>query len=436
MTYYDQAMPVSVFVNETLPAYAIVRLSLLPDYDRLAELQIQTTLESGLSVATFNTPVSLAFLPPDTRIAAIRGAKVTALVDMHQRRVAAESVSSEPVKHHGLEYLKGELLTTLQKLRAQLRERGWLVPTADPSLDRYSLRGAFALTHYSTRAIGARTGNPKVVAQPANATDRQLRIDADMVSIQMLVENPQVAPGRPWPLITVVIATALLSFVAMSTLWNSYGPATLVLAAVAFHEGGHAIAMRSFGYRDVHVFFVPLLGAMRHDGRTSDGRQRPGSDRHAPRRPDSRIMVRPGVVHTRAALVSQHTVAESSARILLARAVLNGLNLLPFTPLDGGRALEVLTRPEECLAAHRTHRERAGGLRLTLALFLRDPFITALGAFWLAMAPRQWQAWQLRRQVAAAAHNAARDFRDIARITLEVMAARSSYASRDPGRGK
>ena len=419
LTYYDKTMSLSVFVNQTLPAYAVVRPCFLPEYATLAELHIQTTLESGLCVATVNTPVSLAFLPPDMKVAAVRGAKVAALVEMHQRRVAAESVRSEPVKHPGLEHLKDEFLATLRKLRAQLRERGWIVPTVDPSLDRYTLRGAFALTHYSRRAIGARTGNAQAVSQPGSPSDRQLRIDADMLPILMFAENPEVAPGRPWPLITMVIATALLSFVAMATLWNAY-VATLVLAAVAFHEGGHAIAMRSFGYRDVHIFFVPLLGAM------TVGRATIATVR------DRIAMLLAGplpglwlglVLFTVDRIWYPSPLLRMSARILL---ILNGLNLLPFTPLDGGRALEVLTRPESVWRLI-VHIASAIGL-VTIAILTRDPLMSAFGAFWLAMVPRQWQAWQLRRQVAAAAHNS-RDFLNIVRITLEVIAVHPRYAS-------
>ena len=36
----------------------------------------------------------------------------------------------------------------------------------------------------------------------------------------------------------------------------------LVLVGVlVIHEMGHFIAMRHFGYKDVHMFFIPLIGA-------------------------------------------------------------------------------------------------------------------------------------------------------------------------------
>jgi hypothetical protein len=86
----------------------------------------------------------------------------------------------------------------------------------------------------------------------------------------------------------------------------------------------------------------------------------------------------------------------------------------------------VLTRPESVWRLI-VHIASAIGL-VTLAILARDPLMSAFGAFWLAMVPRQWQSWQLRRQVAAAAHNS-RDFLNIVRITLEVIAVHPRYAS-------
>lgn len=419
LTSYDKAMPCSVFLNETVPAYAIVRPRMFPEYSGIAELQIQTTLQSGITVATLNTPVAASFLPPDLRVGAVRNAKVADLVEIHQHRVAAESRDSEPSAPAGLDDLRTTLLGSLLKLRVQLRTSGWTTPSADVSLDRYTLRGAFALTHFSRRLIGGRTGNLHVPTVPSSDAERQLRIEADMAAILAVAEHPVTAPGTAWPLITVVIATALLSFVAMSALWNPY-IATVVLAAVAFHEGGHALAMRRFGYRDVQVFFVPLLGAM------TVGRPAVSSVR-------DRIAVllagpTPGLWLGLVLFVVERTVypsqlLEVSSRVLL---VLNGLNLLPFTPLDGGRALEALTRPES-LWRPVVHAVSALCL-VAIGIRLQDSITLAFGAFWLVMLANQWKSWRLRREVAAVAHGRA-DFAAMARVTLEVVATHPRYAS-------
>ena len=43
LTYYAEALSVSVFVNEQLPAYALVRQHAAPEYGSLVELEVGTT---------------------------------------------------------------------------------------------------------------------------------------------------------------------------------------------------------------------------------------------------------------------------------------------------------------------------------------------------------------------------------------------------------
>lgn len=417
LTHYDKALPCSVFVNDVVPAYAFVRPRLLPAYEALVELQIQTTLKSGITVATFNTPVSVAYIPPDMRVGVVQGGTIPALVEMHQYRLASGGAGSEPIRHTGLEDAIDRLLASLESLRAVFRERGWTAPTSDSSLDRYTLRGAIALTHNSWRAIGARRKGANSTRQATTEKDRRLLIEADMLSLLAVAEHPERAPGTPWPLIAVVGATALLSWVALGWLWNFY-LATLVLAVVAFHEGGHALAMRLFGYRDVHVFFVPLLGAM------TVGRSVTASVR-------DRLAVLlagpiPGLwLGLLLAVIDQAWYPShglrTAARVLL---FLNGLNLLPFTPLDGGRALEQLTRPDSVWRLL-VHVASALGL-LTLAAVTHDMLFTALGVLWLGLSYPQWHAWRLRRVIAARAQGQT-DFRTVARITLEAITTTPYY---------
>jgi hypothetical protein len=95
------------------------------------------------------------------------------------------------------------------------------------------------------------------------------------------------------------------------------------------------------------------------------------------------------------------------------------LNLLPFTPLDGGRALEALTSPES-LWRLLVHGASAAGL-LALAAVLKDPLVAVLGLAWAAMLPRQVSGYRLRREIAAVVEDRD-DFRGVVRAALEVMA--------------
>jgi Zn-dependent protease len=226
-----------------------------------------------------------------------------------------------------------------------------------------------------------------------------------------VAEHPQAPPGTPRALLAVIAVTALVSFGAMAWLWNTY-VAALLLGAIAFHEAGHALAMRGLGYRDVHVFFIPLLGAL------TVGRPVAVSVRN-------RIAVLlagplPGLWLAVVVLVLDEVYGPIRQLRLsgLTLLLLNGLNLLPFTPLDGGRALEALGRPESAWRLV-VHGMSAAGL-LGLAAYTSDPVIAALGLFWIALLPRQLQSYRLRRAVAAAVTNRG-DFREVVRTALEVM---------------
>ena len=232
-----------------------------------------------------------------------------------------------------------------------------------------------------------------------------------MRAISRVADNPEPAPGTPWPLLTVIGVSGLLSFVAMAWLWNAY-VAALILAAITLHEAGHAVAMRMLGYRDVHVFFVPLLGAM------TVGRSVTATVR------DRLAVLLAGPVPGLWLAVVLLLIDQAYAPVTLLRMsalallILNGLNLLPFTPLDGGRALESLTRPESVWRLV-VHAASAAGL-LAVAAYLRDPVIATIGLFWAVLFPRQLLGYRLRRSVAAAVHDRA-DFPGVVRVALETM---------------
>jgi Zn-dependent protease len=429
LTYYAQGLPVSVFVNERLPAYALVRQHAAPEYGNLVEAEVWTTFgPSGYRLVTVNTLFSRHFTPRSLRVEGYQGMSVAALVERHAARVAADCVkrvglgqtlleqaplAHAPIQHSTLESAIALVATTIAELRSEFREHGWVVPTTDHALDRFTLRGAFALTHYRRRVFGARKKDSQKPQPIPSDDERLLRIEADLRAISRVADNPESAPGTPWPLLTVIGMSGLLSFVAMAWLWNP-PVAALILAAITLHEAGHAVAMRMLGYRDVHVFFVPLLGAMTV-GRsvTTTVRDRLAVLLAGPV-PGLWLAV---VLLAIDAVYMPVTLLRMSALALL---ILNGLNLLPLTPLDGGRALECLTRPESVWRLV-VHGASAVGL-LAVATYLRDPLIATIGLFWAVLFPRQLLAYRLRRQVATEVRDRA-DFRGVVRVALETMSA-------------
>jgi Zn-dependent protease len=417
LTYHGAPIPISVFVNERLPAYAFVRARIGPEYANLVELEIETVFASGLRLQTRDSLITRPFMTRNSRIEAYEGVSVADQVERHKARVAGERTHNAPLTLTGMERAVVAMIDRHADLRAHFRAEGWITPTSDPALDRFTLVGAFALAHYSRQLFGARKLASARKLEPSDA-DRELRVEADLRAMLRVAERPQPAPGTPWPLITVIALTAGVSFAAMALLWNVY-VAVVILAVITFHEGGHALAMRLFGYRDVHVFFVPLLGAVTVG--------QPAATTVRDRLAVLLAGPLPGLWLGVLLLALDQTYNQFTLLRLPALALLliNGLNLLPFTPLDGGRVLESLLRPESVWRPA-IHGVSVAGL-VAVAIALREPAFVAIGVLWAALLPQQLGRYILRRAVAAVVTDRT-DFQAVARASLRTMAADTRYA--------
>jgi Zn-dependent protease len=135
--------------------------------------------------------------------------------------------------------------------------------------------------------------------------------------------------GVRWgTLFTLIVSVGLFALAMRMTV--DAASVGLVVAVLLFHELGHFVGMRAFGYRDTRMFFVPYLGA------AVTGR---ASGVSAAKRavvlllgPVPGILL--GLALARFARNPGHDVIRHAALTL---AVLNGLNLLPFEPFDGGK---------------------------------------------------------------------------------------------------
>lgn len=138
---------------------------------------------------------------------------------------------------------------------------------------------------------------------------------------------------KPAPMTGLLFIALFFFFVAgQFNDLKSVSGVMVIVAAVLFHEAGHAAGMRLFGFRDVRMFFIPFFGA------AVSGRPR-------------------GVVAWKEAMVSLlgplPGILAGIVGIILIRAqptalavsvvqallLLNVFNLLPLGFLDGGRFL-------------------------------------------------------------------------------------------------
>lgn len=123
--------------------------------------------------------------------------------------------------------------------------------------------------------------------------------------------------------------------VALFGWWVGWQLAWILIGVLAIHELGHLAAMEAFGYRDRRILFIPFVGAATL-GEKEDAT------------PTQRALVymlgpAPGVLLGLAALYAFLTGGDVWWLAAATTALLvNYLNLLPISPLDGGRIVETL----------------------------------------------------------------------------------------------
>lgn len=128
-------------------------------------------------------------------------------------------------------------------------------------------------------------------------------------------------------------------------IFPSYKILLLITAIVMIHELGHFFAMKFFRYKDLGIFFIPLLGAYVS-----------GSKREVSQKESAVILLAgplPGILIGIAFYLLYKNNPELSMAglsfytISLSFILLNLINLLPVYPLDGGQLLNRVFLDEE-----------------------------------------------------------------------------------------
>jgi len=135
-----------------------------------------------------------------------------------------------------------------------------------------------------------------------------------------------------------VFAVSVVLFMALGALFWDVTLALSILLVVVLHELGHFLAMRAFGYRNVHMLALPLVGGVAI-GQDAN----PGASKRAWM---SLMGPLPGIVIGWVLLGFAWQSGLDSPAWLLSLAMvflfINYLNVLPIPPLDGAHVVEAL----------------------------------------------------------------------------------------------
>jgi stage IV sporulation protein FB len=159
----------------------------------------------------------------------------------------------------------------------------------------------------------------------------------------VLPKYPSKAPrSSPW----LSSLLSLLAYLLVASLFiRDIKVAAILIFILLLHELGHYLAMRYYRYHETGIFFIPLLGAFVS-----------GTKRTLSQQESATIILAgplPGILlGTVVILVARNGSFDPLAVAVMnwagvALVLLNGLNLLPIYPLDGGQLLSRVFLDEE-----------------------------------------------------------------------------------------
>ncbi len=183
--------------------------------------------------------------------------------------------------------------------------------------------------------------------QPLNAAEQQSEA-ADRGTYQELqsagkqypeilleIKKLQEPKSPKWTRLLVILGLSALVFIALGLQSWDREYVYLLVPILLFHEAGHYLMMRIFGYRNLKMFFIPLFGAA-VSGRNYNvaGWKKVVVSLMGPA---PGIML--GALLGCLGLILHHAFLQKFSLLLL---IINGFNLIPFIPLDGGWALQAI----------------------------------------------------------------------------------------------
>ena len=372
-------------------------------------LSMYTTLEDGSSLTTLAYSAGSAFLGGSRhRRRSVAASDAAALWQAHflwrytfaQADAALPESDAEVVRDHEQHY-------------AQVLDE--LVSTGVLRADRNNtlrLRAAATL-----RAVWQLLRAPK--PPPAVAAVREDRQLALLNAYERIAAR---TPTRAMQWAAFAASAALFAMVG-AAVWSGEF-ALILLGVLVVHEGGHFLAMRLLGYRNVQMVLLPLLGGV------TTGVERDPNGTH--RALVSLAGPLPGIALGWALLwwsMSGHTTALFPGAVALWLPVaitvlsLNYLNLLPIPPLDGGHFLQSLV-PRGWAGFGVVLIGALGAAGLALAFWLHSMLLGIVVAAQLIGLRRVWSDARLAKSLhgefaQTGASGRARDAQILARVSAQ-----------------
>ncbi|ROZ64173.1 site-2 protease family protein [Ramlibacter sp. WS9] len=322
----DSLLFTDVYQSADGRTHAMASPSLTPEQSQPCTLIWATLLANGKTIATMNCyRHTLVSPPPGWTLHDEYLPDLETAWTHHCDRLKS---AKHPIVQDGVEFFRASALGT-DLLMSHCEKKGLLVRDGDHWRMPWRVALPFAWRLYlgQRKAAKVRSRSAKQAPPPG--------VEADIEAFQQQLAVQRASPWSGPKKFKVLVVTALL-FLGVGSLWISWSFLPILLAVIGLHEAGHFLAMKLSGYRNLSVFFVPGLGGAAVGEKASAS-------------PWEKLFVylagpMPGIALAVAGLIGQATGTFVPPpwfqEFLIACLVINYLNLLPITPLDGGRVVE------------------------------------------------------------------------------------------------
>ena len=190
---------------------------------------------------------------------------------------------------------------------------------------------------------------------------------------------------------TIMLVVSMVLFVLAFRLSFSWQTVLILLGVLTFHEGGHLLGMRLFGYQNLQMLYLPFLGAVAIAGKR---------DYVAPWKELVVLFLGPlpgfviGLLILTTPFFAQLPLRHETGLMLLS---LNLFNLLPIYPLDGGQIWDILLFRRMPFARVAFLGLSATALLLAGASHLFGSAFVIFGLSLLVQLPRQFRQARIMR---------------------------------------
>lgn len=295
-------------------------------------------------VSTAGKPDMLA--PPSCEVNRLAGASMDRLWESHQARLRERPQRPDVIAPPGDPEALAESIEAHHRLVRDFHvERGVFVP-----MDSNEQEAAITAARPADPEQADTSRNAAVLAEIA----RRERKSAGWVSVLL------------------VLVVSVFLFMILGAMHWPLEFVLLLLPILFIHEMGHYVAMRLFRYRNVRMFFIPLFGAAVS-----------GQHYNVPGWKKTIVSLMgplPGIFLAAVAgvvgLIFNLPLLVNAAMLTL---ILNGLNLLPILPLDGGWVMHSVLFSRHYVLDAGFRLVTVAALILAGAL-IGDPFLLFFGA--------------------------------------------------------